>query len=277
MQIIGRRFAQVVVAGSTDRVVAQYPLPTGCKLGNVFLEHWMTAEAIDVDHMGMYGMAGFIVPVLDPDDSLIVDTLWDNLVPKDADEAAAVFDLDTTAADATEEFEPGMPDWGAVFQAAGNRPREIFRRRKMLHFSDKPVGYVAGTPDLWIPTDHFKTNVRPNVVASTHSHILFGVSSPTLDQTTSTAQTTLEETEWTIMTFVEDFLKDAMKNLLGLIEAGATTPYAQAAAFISKLIEHTMFEETATAFDALALKTFTRATFHVMVPGEIAVGTLTSE
>lgn len=277
MQIIGRRFSQVVIGGSSDRVTLDYPLPAACKLGRVNLEMWMTSGVRDVDHMSMYGYSGFVLPVLDPDAQLSVDVLWDNLVPKDADEVAGVFDIDTVATDTTEEFEPGQPDWGAVFKMTANRPEEIFRRRKMIHFSERPIGFQAGTPDKYIPSDHFKSGLTPMVTASLHSHVVFGFSSPTMDQTTTTVPVTLAETEWVMMTFIEDFLKDAMKSLIGLIETGAESPYAEAAAFVARLIEKTLFEETATSFATISYRTFNRGTFIVSVPGEIAVGVLTSE
>jgi len=280
MNIIGRRMSHVQVGALTDQVISEYPLPNECTLNQVNLKCSLVGdEETPILSAAFYGISGFVVPILDPDQETAVDTIWDNLVPKDVAEGAAVFDLDTAAADATPEYNFGEPDWGAVFGMAGNRPLELFRRRKMVTFAESPVGWlrVAAAPDHYIPVDFFRTVIRKKVRASTHSYILFGLSSPDTTQTTATIKTTLAETEWTMMTFMETFLEDAAKHLMGLIEAGAETPYEEASAFVAELIEKVAFEETAGAFDPQTWDCITQTTYNVTVPGTFKVGTLTSE
>ena len=102
MLITGRRMAHKVIASGTDEVVAWYPLPKGCTLKNVYLDvHMIGPEGLTINKSCMYGLSGFVVPILDPDAETSVETLWDNLVPKDVDSASGVFDLDTGNADTT--------------------------------------------------------------------------------------------------------------------------------------------------------------------------------
>lgn len=278
MRIYGRKLGQVSVTNGTDKVVFDYPLPAGCLMRDLWVQMSMMATVqIDLLHASLYGVAGFVVPVVDPDAQLNVDTLWDNRVPKDVAESAGAFDLDTAAADVTPEFEVGEPDWGGVFGVAGNRPLEFFRRRRMITFPGAPLGHLEGTPDKYRPTDLWSTHVKRNIRADQHSHIMLGLSAPTMDVTTTTVPVTISETEWTMMTYMETVLEDAMKQLMGLIESGAETPYEEAAAFVARLIEKVAFEETAASFQPTDWIAFTKATIGVDVPGKIAIGALTSE
>lgn len=266
------------VGEGTDEVCFDYPLPAGCSMKDLWLnQRVISAAQISTITAVMYGVAGFVVPVLDPDGELSPETLWDTAVPKDVLESAGAFDLDTATQDTTPEFEVGEPDWGAVFQVAGNRPLEFFRRRRLITLADSNVGFLEGTPDTFLPLDRWQSHIKRNIEARVHSHIMLGVSSPSLDRTSSAVPNTLAETEWTMMTYLEDFLLDAMKNLLGLVEAGAETPYAESAAFVAELIERNAVEETAGSFLGANWTVFTQSVIAVDVPGTIAVGTLTSE
>lgn len=280
MLITGRRMAHKVIASGTDEVVAWYPLPKGCTLKNVYLDvHMIGPEGLTINKSCMYGLSGFVVPILDPDAETSVETLWDNLVPKDVDSASGVFDLDTGNADTTPEYEIGTADWTGVFGVAGNEPLEIFRRRRLITLASNPIGFtrIDAASDEFIPTDRFSTKVKRNVKAQRHSYILFGVSSPDTLQTTATIKTSLAETEWPMMTFMEDLLVDASKYFMGLIEAGAETPYVEIATFVAELLEATPHEETASAYNPVTWNTFCNATFQVDVPGRIAIGSLSSE
>lgn len=273
--------SHAVINTGTDVVVADFPLPKGCTLKRVDLQCSLIGpREASVLNSFMYGMSGFVIPVLDPDTPVTVELLWDAMVPKDAPNTAGLFDLDTTATDAAPEFEVGEQDLGGILgNQVMNAPREIFRRRHWSTFARNPTGFqqVIAAEDVYVPTDYFKTVIKKPVRAGRHSHIVFAVSSPDLVQPSNTAINTITETEWAMMTFMETVLEDAVKNLLGLVEAGAETPYDVAASFIAKLIERAPSEATAGAFSPTVWNSFTQATFQVDVPGKIGVGTLTSE
>lgn len=280
MQIIGRRLMQVLVVSNSDRVISEYPLPNGCSLNSVFLNcHIIGAEDITITDAVAYGISGFVIPVIDPDAATGVDTIWDRQVPKDIDEGAGVFDLDTVATDAQPEFEIGEFNPQSIFGLAGNQPLEIFRRRKMWTIASQRATFTQkdAASDIWVPMDHFVTTVKKTVRPSVHSHVAFGFSSPELNRTSNALVASLAENEWAWMTYLETFLSDAAKYLMGVFEAGAESPYEELSTFVAHLLEEYAYEETAALFQTQAYNVFCQSTYSVTVPGTFAVGTLTSE
>ena len=277
MQVIGRRMSQRVIGAGTDQVIVGFPLPAGGRLNSVHLDVRVVGpEDTPVLNVGFYGFSGFVVPILDPDQVLSHNLIWDQQIPKDVEISAGAFDLDTGATDTTPEFEIGTPDLSAVVKLASNAPHEIFRRRKMVSCHSSPT-FIAGTPDTYLPIDSFLTDVRPRVQVETPSMVLFGLSAPDTLSTTNTAENTPAETEWVLLQYLEVALEQMIMSLIGLTEAGAESPYEESQAFIARLIEADPFETTAGAFGAFAWNLFTMATFDISVDGRMGVGTLTSE
>lgn len=272
--------SQILINAGTDRVIAEYPLPVGGKLNGVHLEcHVLGLEESLATHMFMYGISGFVVPLPDPDAAINVDTLWDNLIPKDLDAGSGVFDIDTGALDATPEFEIGELDLTAIFDIQGLAPREIFRRRKRITLASNPSGFqqIASSADLLVPLDFFATQIKKAVRVSSPSMVLFGFSSPDLTQTTATVRTAPLESQWFQYQFLEMTIEQMLMFVGGLVESGAETPYEEASAFIADLIEATVFEQSAGFYDAITWNCYTTATFDVSVPGRMNLGVLTSE
>lgn len=280
MRIIGRRMSQINVVADTDRVLFAYPLPAGCTLKSVFLNcRFMGTEDSSILTAQMYGMSGFVLPILDPDAEGNVDTIWDQLVPKDTVMAAGSFDVDTGASDTNPEFEIGVPDPNAVFGFADNEPLEIFRRRRLITVADSPIGYgfKDGTTDTYVPIDRFTTLVKNQVKAKMHSYVMFGVSAPDMSNTGTAIESVISEEEWYMMTYIETVMERAALHQMGLIEATAETPYEEATALIAELIEARPLEDTAGRFATSVWNVFGQATFAVDVPGVYKPGSLSSE
>lgn len=281
MRLIGRQMTELDVAVGSDRVVCSYPIPAGGRLNSTHLEmHMIGDEGQVLDKAVMYGMTGFVVPVIDPETAINVDTLWDNVVPKDVAEGAGVFDLDTDATDTTPEFEPGEPDWSGVFKLNALDVQEIFRRRRLITLaSQNGAGHeiVAAGADLWTPLEFFKTMVKKKVSVQSPSMVLYGVSSPSMDVTTTAVNTAPTETQWVLLQYLELTLEQAFMNLIGLVETGAETPFEDSSVFIARLIEGAIREEDAAAFTTTVWRCFCRATFDITVPGTVAPTVLTSE
>lgn len=269
-----------IVAAGSDRVLLNYPLPAHGVLNNVHLNiHVLGPEGVQFNQVVMYGLSGFVLPVPDPDSGIAVDTLWDNLVPKDIDSAQGVFDLDTGATDATPEFEMGEPDWSGIFDVAAMEPLEIFRRRKMLSTLNGMVNYeaVPAAADLWVPGDLVKTHVGRKVRVGTPSMVLFGLSSPSLDETNQTTPTVPSETEWILLQYLEIALDQAFMYLIGLVESGAESPYLESAGFIAELLEDDAYEATAGGFSPVSWTVFSQGTFDITVPGRKVQSSISSE
>lgn len=280
MRIFGRRLTSIAIPGGTDEVVIGFPLPAGGVLNNVHMEwHIIGPEDVVLNHAGMYGIGGYVVPVVDPDAALSYDTIWDNLIPKDTAQAAGALDLDTAAADATPEFEPGEPRWSGIFDLTSLAPKEIFRRRKLLSIASAQFGHqvIVSASDTWVPTDYFNTKVGQKVRVKSPSMVLFGFSSPTLDAVSTSQKTAPTENEWTLLQYVEVAMEQMFFQLIGLVEAGAETPYVESAAFIARLLEDVIFEETAAFIDTMQWQVYCKATFDISVPGTISQATLSSE
>lgn len=269
-----------VVAGE-DLVICGAPIPPGGKLNNVWLDiHIIGPEATSILQAVLYGIGGYVMPLPDGDAATNFDVLWDNLVPKDVDEGAGVLDLDTTATDTTPEFEIGEIDWNAVFEMTALQPVEIFKRRKMITLATTSVGYnqVSGAlNDLYTPVDHVNTHLKRSVKVGSPSLVLFGFSSPDTLQSVATQFTAPTEQQWVMLTYMEMALEDAFKQLIGLVETGAETPYEEMSAFIAAILEPSIFEQDGGSFVGVTYNVFTRAVFDVSVPGRMLHSTLSSD
>ena len=81
---------------------------------------------------------------------------------------------------------------------------------------------------------------------------LLALSSPDMGTTTTSLRSTPSEKDWAQLVYIEDLVSDMVKNAIGLVEAGAETPYVEAQALIASLLEDTAIEESARAADFLA-------------------------
>ena len=78
-----------------DEVISHVPLPPGGAYNAIHMQnHILGAEDADASDILAYGISGFVVPVIDVDAALNLDTMWDNLIPKDVEVSSGVFDRD---------------------------------------------------------------------------------------------------------------------------------------------------------------------------------------
>lgn len=279
MQINSRQEVMRTVTANADEIVASVPLSTG----TVFQQMWLTQEVIaeakiNVEVAVFYGVAGYVFMHPDPDTAITLDILWDRMVPKDqAMDTDGGFDLDNTATDAEPEFEVGQGNINAVIATEVAGTTEFFRRRKRISAGFGVPGFVAGTPDLYLPVDNWRVHLTPMMRVDRPSMAMVAFSSPALDITEAPSHSTPAEHEWVMLQFLEVFLFDMWKQILGLIETGAESPYAEAAGFIAQLLEQTVQEETAGAYGAPTWTVFTSMTAQIDVEGTPEFRSLTSE
>lgn len=274
--MVTRVTSQYSIATDTDEVIAAVAIPAGGKLESVNLNVSCQLADLSVLTAVMYGATMFAVPVIDPDATLKFAQIWDQQVPKDKDEAEGVYDLDTAAADATPEFEMGEMDFETLLGAGGSA-RKMWRRRRLISFANSPVAFQAGTPDTYSAIDTFSVRVKKNLRVDVPTVVMLGFSSPVLDDTVSSDLPIPAEKDWTKLRFVVDTLKQAVVELLGEVEAGANTPWTEAAVMISTLLEGPAMEEDAGSFLTGTWITYCTGSFTISVPGEIGFGTLSSE
>ena len=188
---------QNVVSGS-DVVFASLALPSGSRINDIsidFRAHQLTPIGLDIAMM--WAIEGWIVPVLDPDATTSLNTLWDTLVPKDTD--VETIDLDTSASDTTPFYEPGEPDFTQMIDV-GLRPERIYHAHGMSTIGENALTVFQDnqTPFLvqWVPKMARKIRVRKNYAVSQPSMLLFAFANPSLDDTTNTAKNAPLEAEW---------------------------------------------------------------------------------
>lgn len=274
MRVFRRVASQRLVGDTTDLVISHCPLPAGSKLNAVHLDVQLIGALATILIGPAYGLSGFVVPVPEPDTPLSIDTLWDNVIPKDLALGVGSEDLDTESAVTTPEYEMGLVEPGAIIDG-GTRPIEIFRRRKTITCARSRWAIADNTS--FRPTDEFTSKINRRVRVSVPSMVLFAVSSPSGDNTTNTVNSTPNTGEWSTMRFVTVALENAFIHLLNFVETGAESPYDTMAAIIADFLEPTVMEDTAGAWVANTWVVFAHSTYDITVPGEFDKQTLSSE
>ena len=260
---------QKQVPADADEIIGVVWLPAGSSLNNVHMSVDVIGTSIDVVKAALYGIDMYVLPVLDPDTTITPDAIWDNQVPKDDAVGSNVLDLDTAAADDDPVFEPGDPSIEKLIGMT-TAPTRIFRRRRILTFAKRASGFIAGTPNTYIPAEHFATKIGKKVRVENHSIALLGFSSPKTTITDTTFLAVDTNKDWAMLQYLQETAKDMLKQLVGLTEAGAETPYEDAASFISRWMEDFVEEDT-DAFIAQSWRVFADLSFDVTVPGEMSV------
>jgi len=266
MQFTRKMEGQFSISTETDKVIAWVAIPPGGKVEQVWFDVATSAGHIDVNDAVLYGVTGMCTRVPDADTVDEIDDTWDRMVPKDKISTQEI-DTDTLTEITAAEFEPGHVELEKTFgmDALGNT--EFFRRRRRICYPQSPFGFVDGSPDLYTPIDYFKTKARLMIPVKAPSVAMIGFSSPGMGVTTIGVADTPTDHEWQMLTWLEVFLFDHWKQITGLIETGAETPYVDATNFITALLEPLVQENTAGSYFATTFIVWCSATWQVSVPG----------
>ncbi len=276
LRMFARRRSSVTCTTNTDRIIAGMTLPKGSTLNNVSGIVEMQGDGLANDKIGYWALEGWIIPVVDPDAALSLETLWDRFIPKDTD--TTTLDLDTGATDTTPFNEPGEPDWTALFDI-GLRPQRIYRAQGISTFAS-PTSYrhvIPSTDALafkGLVSQKIKISKRYRV--SQPSVVVFAIASPVLDDTTAVVETVLTEQHMGQVQFMEHVLERAMLDLIGLTETGAETPWEEATALLQAHLEPDVFEETAATWATQTWRAATELTFDHSVMGRMGKQAVTT-
>lgn len=278
IRMFARRMNEISVAAGSDQIVLGMSLPSGSVIHDINLEvHLHNSVNLSIDNIAMYAIEGWILPVLDPDAGTAFSVLWDNLVPKDTD--VEVIDLDTAGADVTPFFEPGEVDFSQMLEV-GLRPERIYARSQMLSivngsifkFQDNQTPFAV----QWIAGDTVKIRIRKRFHVNQPSVLLFGVASPTMDDTTATPPVAAAEAEWGQLKYIGHVLERALLHLFGVVETGAETPWEEATALLKAHLEPDVFEETGGFFGGVTWETVCRGIVDHSVEGELGKQAITT-
>lgn len=272
MQVTRKTEGQFSVAADRDSVIGFVPLAIDNVLEQMWMDIHLFSNDLDVNDAFWYGVTGMIMRVPDPDNVDTVDDIWDRMVPKDLAFGAGI-DQDETDVVISPEFELGEPEISSI---VGNRDPmgnlEFFRKRERISFANSPFAFQTGTPDTYTGLDSFKSRAKINEAVMAHSVAVLAFSNPAMDITSATIWNSPVEHEWSMLQFLEVFLYDFWKQLLGLIETGAETPYAEAASFLTQLLEPTVIEETAGAYLSATRTVYSGTTWQTHDIGHVQAG-----
>lgn len=262
------------VPGGADEVIGHCDLPQESKLNRVQGEvHCIAAVQELVTSIQHYACDGWILELPDPDTADSVDDIWDRMVDKDEDEAGE-FEMDT-AFPITDVFdEPGEMN---VERLAGlevsTQDARWFRRRKMISLASNPTGYDPAA-DNYFPADVFKVDSRRIKRPDDWAIGALGFGSPLLgDTTTVIPSTPADEGVWLQNKYLEVVLEQAWMDLAGLTELAGDDPWQKATDMIEELLEPTVVEDIAGAFQAGTWNVFCKLSWDITVPGRRNFGT----
>lgn len=282
MRIFRHQLGQVQVANGSDEVFADMPIPSECTQNNVWGKvHIVENEEVTIDNVVLYGVDGFVLAVPDPDTLDSVDDLWDRLVDKDDDLGPNSLDLDETAADTDNLYEAGEPSVGAILDAHIYKDdNHWFRRRGLMSFATSPTGFhwVTSEVSTYQPRDFFKIRARKPIYTEYMSMSLLGLSMPNVVTFATVPNSPSSNSEWLRQKYIEVVLEQAWMSLLGVTEAGAETPWEDAASLVQKLVEPGVYEDTTGVFQSnLGLQLVAETTWDITVPGRREIAVLSGE
>lgn len=277
MRLFPHVIGEVDIDGGADEVINGIAIPGGSKLHHVWMDVSMVRDTVqDILDACMYGVTGYIIPIPDPDAATELDTLWDEMIPKDDTiDTANSIDMDfVTTADGTPEIEPGDPSIEELFNV-GARPERIFERTELITFGKQSAGFIGGSPNTFMPRDAWKAEIKRSYTVELPSVLLFGMSSPAMTGQGANPFTPQTNQSWLQLKYLADTAKDAWKFAVGLIETGAETPYIEAAILMSDFLER-FFEQTTGAFVPAGFRVFTDFRYEIEVEGELSVDAISA-
>lgn len=257
------------------------PLPKGGSLISVQGElHMVGEESQDTAKFAAYGLSGHMVPVPEPESAVGFGALWDNVIVKAADPSVAAattkLDFDWDTADTGTEIEPGEVDLLALLGLTQTKEILPPRMEWVSWAKSRQGGFIAGTPDVYLPSDFKTFRSKRRLTAEVPSALMLAVSSPVLDDLRELAAhvTPSSAGEWYMMANMEETLRDFGKGNAGLTEAGALAPYLNASNLIAELVAPPMLDESSTQYNSMSWQALMVCTWILEYPDESIPNTL---
>lgn len=265
IQAYPKQYSQVACGPNTDKVMFAIPLPPGAVVNQVTgYVKMITTVGISRLTGCAYGFHGYILPVLDPDSGQTPELIWDTLVPKEEALNSDSIDLDTADADTEPLFELGLPSAEALLDVSLS-PVQIFAREEIITWADDKGGWEH-TADDWLPTTKFRIKLNKRYRVSVPSYLLMAISSPDMAATATAFPVINTDAEWLQLAYIGVALEDAFKDLIGLTETGAETPYSDALTLLGQYIED-FHEEDSGAWATATWKAWGKIIANVSLPG----------
>ncbi len=266
-----RTMFQSVMGNAEDRVVAGIWVPANSMVLSArgYVDYHALVPVV-TSTIRMIGGSMWWLPVSDPDTTGGMEAMWDTQVPKDT--AAALMDLDSAAADTAPEWQPGEPKWEQLFDI-GAETRQVWEGHALTHIG-RNIGLVRDTETPFavefLPGGSMSVTLRRPFRTRGPGLLVLGFSSPDLNSLSSTVSIgQLAEDEWGRIQFIDHVVEQAMMALLGLVEAGAETPWQEATALLEDYLVPAILEVTASSFTLSAFTLVGEMTFQIDVEGHM--------
>ncbi len=271
------------IAAGTDIVFCSMPIPPG----GVLLGYRAEIHGIASSHLDVTGdaVAAFAKSVVTPmggsqmDTAISVQTLFDQVVPKDLDLSgtAGADEIDWDDGTIAAPFEePGHINWNDMMQL-GLRPQGIQEKEVLItpaHGGAKM--FHVDTTDEYFPTFRMTMGSNRKIRTKQAAYFLLAIASPSWDETTNSAVNTIVDANWSALTYPDVMFNMMMPDILGITETGAESPFVEMAGFAVDLVEPSVFESTGNAvFAAVSWNVWVKWSVRVLTPGEPRMKTLT--
>lgn len=270
MLVIMERFGMAAPAAGTDQVIVAIPVPSEGKVVQTSVQmHVVASASVDVLDVVAYGAHCLILPLVSPNDGDVIDTIWDELVPKS--NATLTFDLDESTQDGEARWEPGQEIVGNLLDIQIVKPMVVQERRKLITFAEMQTGFEPGTPDTYRPTHRFSFQNNKTYYCPRESALMLGISSPDWVEAVTNLEllpnTTLTPAqEWALLKYLDKVVEDMMWDMIGAVTGGTQEIYVEATSFLERLLSDFGKVQNAEFTNALWSATAVM-TAGVVVPG----------
>lgn len=223
--------------------------------------------------VAFYGLTGFILEIDDPETATNLNAIWDASVSKETSRQGSYDNVSLDDASSGEpESEPGFFDLDELLGTNNQSNIEVFKRRKMITFAKNPVGWDSGSGGTYIPTDAFTTHLKGGPRVDRMSYLLFGFSSPNMDNRATAEPTVIAEASWFHLQFLDMFLEEMTKQFIGLTSSTS----AAAASSIVDFLEYASIEPDDDRLVASSWQVTAKTTFDVTMPGMETMSTVST-
>lgn len=265
------------VETNTDSVISALALPAGAKLNGFNLQVSVLSTALGVKKAAVYGLHGYVLPILDPDSPWDPDTIWDTQVPKDQAIVLGTsdVDLDTQAVNAEPHVDIGQISVETMVNST-TAPVQVFDRQRVMTWANSPQGGFEDAQADFIVSDYFTTKVDKNIRVIVPSVLLLGFSSPDTLSTSTGWTVPDSDADWMRLQYAEESLHQAMVEVMEGHDPGAESPWEDALQLLGTYLEQAV-EENAGSYSPQTFTVFTNLTGDVTVPGSFEKSSLTAQ
>lgn len=222
------------------------------------------AEGMTISKIAGYGFGGELMPLLDVETAVDLNVIWDRMIPKarTVSLTAGALGIDTDWDDVagTPFIEPGEVDVNNLLGLMEPNKSIFDPRMSYSSWATNKGGWVAGSPDVFNPSDFKTFRSRRTLKADVSSYGLLAVASPTFDSE-ATTESSFSFARFGLLESLREHIQLATLMQLGLAETGAETPMDVMSSVIEDLVAPQVVQPAAAVIITQQWTFFCRATW----------------